>query len=101
VIWDFSEPFRQRIRLLVEWFQMFRLDLPPAVQLVDDQSGVELDEQVADPASECLLEPSDQSSVLRDVVILHPIRSARRSPQREPSAPRRSTLRPIPARVDP
>ncbi len=69
---DFSEPFHQRIRLLVEGFQMFRFDLPPAVQLVDDQGGIEANAQVADLASECLLEPSDQSSVLRDVVILHP-----------------------------
>ena len=69
---DFSEPFHQRIRLLVEGLQMFRFDLPRAVQLVDDQGGVEANAQVAYPASECLLEPSDQSSVLRDVVILHP-----------------------------
>ena len=42
---------------------MSRFDLPRAVQLVDDQGGVEANAQVADPASECLLEPSDQSSV--------------------------------------
>jgi hypothetical protein len=51
--------------------EVLRLDFPSAVQLVDQQSGIEAHVQVFNPVRAGGLEASDESSILRYVVVPH------------------------------
>ena len=46
---DVSELLDQRNRLLMEGLEVLRLDFPPAVQLVDQKSGIEAHAYVTNP----------------------------------------------------
>jgi hypothetical protein len=67
---DVGELLDQQNRLLMQRLEVLRPDFPLAVQLIDKQSGIEAHAQVSNPASVCGLETSDESSVLRDVIVL-------------------------------
>ena len=54
----------------MQGLEVLRLDFPSAVHLVDEQSGIEAHAQVSNPASAGRLEASDESPILRDVVVL-------------------------------
>ncbi len=54
----------------MQGLEVLRLDSSSAVQLVDQQSGIEAHAQVSDPARAGGVEAPDKGSILGDVVVL-------------------------------